>query len=228
MIPLGVLASGYVAPAGGWSPSDLDGLALWLDADDDSTITESSGAVSEWGNKGSGPDVTQSIAAYKPTTGAASINSLNAITFDGTNDCLSAASSFTSAAQPYLMAVVINVASTEKNANIIDFASPRSLIGWGKSGLRMYAGSISDGGTMAAGLRLYVAVFNGTSSSLRIDGSQNRTASPGSSSFGGSLTVMCGKDGGYWGGDVGEIIVAADTSQTSSLEDYLMTKWGIS
>ena len=227
MIPLGVLASGYVAPVGGWSPSDLDGLALWLDADDDSTITESSGAVSAWGNKGSGPDVAQSTAAYKPATGAASINSLNAITFDGTDDYLSAASSFTSAAQPYLMAVVINVAIAKANANMLDFASPRSFIGNG-TGLRMWAGRASDGGTVAAGLRLYVAVFNGTSSSLRIDGSQNRTASPGTGNFGGSLTVMRGRDGGYWGGDVGEIVVAADIGQIATLESYLMTKWGIS
>jgi hypothetical protein len=67
---------------GGFSPLDLPGLALWLDASDLSTITHSSGAVSQWDDKsGNGFHVAQAIASRQPALGI--IGGLNAISFDG-------------------------------------------------------------------------------------------------------------------------------------------------
>jgi hypothetical protein len=65
-----------------FSPLDLS-PALWLDAADTSTITESSGSVSQWTNKGSLGNVTQGTGANQPTTGSATQNGLNVLTFDG-------------------------------------------------------------------------------------------------------------------------------------------------
>jgi hypothetical protein len=62
---------------------------LWLDASDTSTITEVSGAVSQWNNKGNLANVSQGNNANKPTTGASTQNGLNVINFDG-NDRLAA------------------------------------------------------------------------------------------------------------------------------------------
>jgi hypothetical protein len=60
---------------------DIDGLALWLDAEDSSTITHSSNAVSQWSDKsGNGNHATQSTAANRPSLAT------KAIQFDGTND----------------------------------------------------------------------------------------------------------------------------------------------
>ena len=57
---------------------------VWFDAADASTITSSSGAVSQWDDKsGNGRHVTQATAAAKPTTGANTQNGLNVLTFDG-------------------------------------------------------------------------------------------------------------------------------------------------
>jgi len=73
----------YVAPAS-FSPADIADLAMWLDASDTATITESGGAISEWADKsGNSNDATQGTGANQPTTGG-SLNGLNAITF-GTN-----------------------------------------------------------------------------------------------------------------------------------------------
>jgi hypothetical protein len=57
--------------------------ALWLDAADTATITESSGAVSQWDNKGSLGNFAQATAANQPTTGASTVNGLNVLDFAG-------------------------------------------------------------------------------------------------------------------------------------------------
>jgi hypothetical protein len=54
---------------------------LWLDASDTSTITESSGAVSQWNNKGTLGNFTQATGALQPTTGATTLNGLNVMDF---------------------------------------------------------------------------------------------------------------------------------------------------
>jgi hypothetical protein len=62
---------------------------VWLDAADATTITASLGAVSQWNDKsGNGFHVTQAFGARQPLTGAATINGLNVLTFDG-NDSMS-------------------------------------------------------------------------------------------------------------------------------------------
>ena len=62
---------------------------LWLDASDATTITASSGSVSQWNNKGSLGNFTQATSASQPTTGVTTLNSLNVINFD--SDFLTAA-----------------------------------------------------------------------------------------------------------------------------------------
>lgn len=65
-----------------FSPSDLS-PALWLDASDTSTITESGGSVSQWDNKGSLGNFTQATGAVQPTTGSTTLNGRNVIDFAG-------------------------------------------------------------------------------------------------------------------------------------------------
>jgi hypothetical protein len=73
---LGVVASGFY-----FSPLNLS-PALWLDAADTSTITESSGSVSQWNDKsGNGRNVTQGTGAAQPTTGTRTQNGLNVLDF---------------------------------------------------------------------------------------------------------------------------------------------------
>ena len=73
------------AASGDWSPLDLPGLLLWVDPSDESTITESSGRVSQIDDKsGNGNHITAS-SADRPTTGTRTINSLNVLDYSGTN-----------------------------------------------------------------------------------------------------------------------------------------------
>ena len=55
---------------------------IWLDASDASTITASSGSVSQWDNKGTGSNFVQATSADQPITGVTTLNGLNVIDFD--------------------------------------------------------------------------------------------------------------------------------------------------
>lgn len=81
---IGIIASSRPATL-----EPVAGYKVWLDASDTSTITESSNAVSAWTDKSANAYVFQQTSATsKPTTNTRTINSLNVIDFDGTNDHL--------------------------------------------------------------------------------------------------------------------------------------------
>ena len=82
-----------LAPSGGgaaWTPADLGAdLALWLDADDASTITLNGSNVSQWSDKsGNARHVLQAAASGQPVYNVTGLNGKPTITFDGTNDIL--------------------------------------------------------------------------------------------------------------------------------------------
>lgn len=81
-------ATGIIAEAS-FNPTDLTDLVLWLDATDATTITESGGSVTQWSDKsGNLNHATNASGTDRPTTGSRTINSLNAIEFDGVDDFL--------------------------------------------------------------------------------------------------------------------------------------------
>ena len=82
--------------------------ALWLDAADTATITESSGAVSQWDDKsGNGFNVVQATGLNQPTTGTRTLKGLNVIDFDGTNDFMASAFDITQLTSAKALTVVI-------------------------------------------------------------------------------------------------------------------------
>ena len=105
-----------IGPVGLFSPSDIAGLQLWLDANDASTLfqdaakTTSAGngdVVGAWADKsGNGKDATQATTAEKPTLQTAIINGLPVVRFDGSDDAL-AQSLTLSGTQTILMVVKI-------------------------------------------------------------------------------------------------------------------------
>lgn len=65
-----------------WTPSEIIS-SIWLDASDKSTITHSSGSVSQWSDKsGNDANATQGTGSKQPTTGTRTLNGLNVIDFD--------------------------------------------------------------------------------------------------------------------------------------------------
>ena len=70
-------------------PTQIGQCVLWLDADDPSSITHSSNAVSSWVDKSSSAyNAAQSTSSYQPTYNATAVNGKGAIEFDGTDNSL--------------------------------------------------------------------------------------------------------------------------------------------
>jgi hypothetical protein len=80
-----------------WTPAALgSALALWLDADDASTIVLNGSTVSQWSDKsGNGRNATQAIAASQPTRTLSGLNGKTVLTFDGMDDFLNAGTTST-------------------------------------------------------------------------------------------------------------------------------------
>lgn len=80
----GTKLSGYGASARRlWSPAQIT-TALWLDANDSSTITLNGSTVSQWNDKsGNGRNVIQATAGSQPTYIASGLNNKPVLSFDG-------------------------------------------------------------------------------------------------------------------------------------------------
>lgn len=73
-----------------WTPAALgSALALWLDADDASTITLNGSTVSQWNDKSGNGRHATATATNQPTYTPSGLNGKPVVTFDGANDFLS-------------------------------------------------------------------------------------------------------------------------------------------
>jgi hypothetical protein len=73
-----------------WNPSMIS-TALWLDAADASTVTTVSSAVSQWNDKsGNARNFAQSTSGNRPVLTANALGGKPVVTFDGTDDRLTA------------------------------------------------------------------------------------------------------------------------------------------
>ena len=98
-----------------WTPADID-TALWLDAADASTITESGGAVSQWDDKsGNNHHVIQATSAAQPTYSATGFNSLPTVFFDSTNDEMACATTTVSSQGDLFYGAVFQILSDNGN-----------------------------------------------------------------------------------------------------------------
>ena len=220
-----------------FSPIDLS-PTLWLDASDESTITESGGAVSQWDDKsGNGNDLTQGTAALQPTTGTRTINTLNTLDFDA--DLLVNSPVTLSGAQPITVFVVaepdavqygrlLRAAGNTSEISAAYLTSGRMIETAGTSLISSV--SSYSGGTV------YISrfTFDSTSSSIHLNGISVASGNAGTTDLD-NRTVMNfgGLDAStqQFNGKIGEVIVCADgaltAQQISDTETYLADKWGI-
>jgi hypothetical protein len=128
-----------------WTPEVLR-PALWLDAADLSTISVATG-VSEWRDKsGNARHASQTTGSLQPGIAASTVNGLNSLSFDGSDDWMQTASS-SYAARHYFIAFKSNISSTgfntfpclysarvSPNANRTGASDLTSIIGWDING----------------------------------------------------------------------------------------------
>ena len=237
-------------PAGGdeWTPAEIS-TALWLDATDAATITEVSGAVSQWDDKsGNARHVSQGTASKRPTL--STLNGLSALDFDGADDWLVTATNQTMHAGSWLAFGVAkrdagatgfgmlfsqheNV-STKTNAqylratttgietitfNTSNTAFTASAAGDDEAAL-VYSASCETGALQA--------FVNGTGGSVV---APTGTISTDVSQVSvGARQSSAGAADTYFKGEIGELILVPDTTSSVTrqrIEGYLAHKWGL-
>ncbi len=225
-----------------WTPASLaGGAALWLDANDASTITLNTSTVSAWADKsGNVRTVAQGTAASQPTYTASSINARPAIAFDGANDWLQTTMS------PFSTTVdgAAFVVTRYRNAS----TTLQSVLGTDLTGTGPWLYLQADGNTIKGYGGNYVAAGTFTAGTVEVTGLSKTTTgtltvwrngvSSGSGSAGTAPTnngLVIGRLGnGTWGAyasvDVAEVLAVNGTLATDDrqrLEGYLAHTWGL-
>ena len=233
-----------------FSPLDLS-PTLWVDASDETTITESGGAVSQWDDKsGNGYHLTQATGTSQPTTGSRTINGLNALDFDGTNDFMTAGDVINVQTGGITILAVAQLDTTSGGDTIVskDPTSPNT----GAYQLLARAASSSKAAALFRESSTILAeqTINNTSTDAEIyamrlqrdttdglelfrNGSVVASATTtGTTSYNNGTSFFVGKVSvlNYFEGSIAEIIVvksALTPQQMSDTETYLANKWGI-
>lgn len=237
---------------GSWTPADLSGLVLWLDATDlsylyqDSAkttpVTSDGDVVGCWADKsGNGNDVTQDTTANKPLYKTAIQNSEPALYFDGSNDNL-AGTLASALSQPFHIfaigkihedfvngqaasSMIIYGSDATHRSNIFNY-----VVGdpdkWGIS-----AGTVLNSNVAAdTNCHIFTALFNGASSNIRIDGDSKATGNAGAENPAGVNIGSQTPGSQSWKGYILEILIYdpnLGATDLGTLEAWLATKWGI-
>ena len=231
------------------NPAGL-GLKLWLDASDSSSITQSSGLVSQLSDKsGNGNHVVQSTADNKPKTGITDLNGLNTLSFDGSDYLRADSSNIKNEDQTWVI-----VASVDAEGSVNNTAD--SLIaygGWvngswelrGHDNYRFFgkvakdSTAISTSNSSSSDLRGTTQMFsitldrtnsklsawlNGTNFDNEVTDSRNLLVDS-------RITVMANRGGTPQSimGTFAEVVcyTSANNTDRQAVEGYLAHKWGL-
>ena len=216
-----------------FSPLGLAGLKLWLDAADLGSITESSGAVNQWNDKsGQGNHATQGTGAAQPLLVTNVQNGLPVIRFDGSNDCLNAASGKTfSQPSTWMVVFKLNSGTNKDIVGGIGPANENSVFVDGTGYLGMYAPSTGVTSAVSpSGFQIVTAVFNGATSNLW----RNSTLIRSNVTVGGSATlglqIGASMSNKFSESDICEALfvnAAISNDDRAATVAYLAAKWGI-
>ena len=206
--------------------------ALWLDASDTATITASSGSVSQWDDKsGNGRNAVQGSAVLQPSSGSSTINAKNALSFS--SDLLRAPSTAFTQAQPITWFAVASTNNTGATGRqLIGNNSTTPTLYQTSSTWHIFAGSVVNSAvSVDTNAHLFTAVYDGASSSLRLDRSQIASGNAGSSGYS-NHQILIGTDStglASWSGLVAELVAFFGTlsaTDRDKMETYLRDKWG--
>jgi len=157
---------------------------------------------------------------------ARSINGVQAGNFD--NDSLSV--SFTTESQPNTIAMVVKLDVVEQIEFFDSVSAAQHLMrGVGPDRFSMFAGSEIEASVADTDPHVFVGVFDGANSVMRIDGSEVASGNTGSGSLDGVTLGSRGGGGFNHDGLIGECLVYTQDKSSifSDIENYLGSKWGI-
>ena len=221
-----------------FSPLDLSPI-VWLDASDTSTITASSGFVSQWNDKsGNGYNVVQATGANQPTTGSATINGLNVLSFDGSNDRMQNLS-VPSSSRPHTYVIVAKETSsitvTKSLLNTGSDTNGMALFLTGTSpnrSIRVFYGAVAAGPNIpTTNVNICFVVMNGANSQIGFNSTISSVTTTGATRAAGIRVGSNGSGTGeFFNGQIAEVLYlnsALTANQRLALFSYLASKWGV-
>jgi len=177
---------GYTWSGDIWNPNMVLNTSLWLDASDSSTITESSGLVSEWRDKSENSRVAIASTTARPTYNTTSFNGNPGISFDGVSNfltCDSLGAIADGKDSPWSAVMAVNCA-TNQLSMLVTFGSNLTFTGHyvqvNPNGyLRTYRRSPGDANSYTlegntpvwGGNQIISLVFTGTFFTMTVNGS---------------------------------------------------------
>ena len=236
-----------------FSPTQISGCQLWLDAADSATISFSSGtSVSQWNDKsGANNHALQATTANQPST-YTSANGLTGMNF-GTSNFFRGSFSSPITGTTLSAFVILNMnASTYNYGRALSLSTSNNndyIGGAGGTNIARNAGNVAlwaeaFGGSGIAGpfsintSTNYIvdSMFDGTTHIAYLNGSNVASVATSSSfsiylfgiGFQAYQLVSSGAD--YWIGYINEVIVyntALTEAQRQNIESYLAQKWGL-
>jgi len=221
----------FNSSGGGFDPDSIDGLGVWYDASDNSTITESSNRVSQWDDKKGSADLSQSTSGDQPLLVEEDQNGLDVIDFDG-DRFMSVSGGEVSQPQTFYIALTgfANTGTLKRPiwaGNQQIFTSNTTANKW-----VMYAGLepnfTEDIGT---GFQIWRIVFNGASSYWYVNGNIKIDAGNAGTKTTGGAAVGAASDGGAPSNNkFGEILrydALVSSDDNDEIMTYLNDKWGL-
>lgn len=226
---------------GGWSPLELGGdLDLWLDAADSSSITITSGRVSQWDDKsGNGYHVSQATAGLRPTYSATALNSLPGLVYDSTGRVLANTTNFMGfeysifavadfdyfAGYQRLISASTDVLLLFGGGAVYFTTMFRSGATWGDTNANTPLVDVTSASVLGVvkgngGAGAAIPYVNGTA----------QNAKNASTAFTHDITIGSILSGQYFQGSVSEVIITSSlttTDERQKIEGYLAHKWGL-
>jgi hypothetical protein len=236
-------------------PTDLGAsLSLWYDASDSGSITQTGGLVDQLNDKSGNANHLTATSTARPATGANTLNSLNVLTYAGTNDVLARTASVTVSAlhQTGATMVVVRKYSAAGNQGVFWTSTQTGSFGdncvMGREGTN--SGIWGNGTASSAGLPAAVSdtdntnfhiqsgsfvsntsreIFTDGTSSSTNGGNASSLSSPITSIFLGQCLTASRGSNMFLTGQIAEAILLAGSGTTNRqiIEGYVAHKWGL-
>lgn len=243
---LRMMGASGASGAGTLDPTSISGLELWLDASDESTITDTSGNVDTWTDK-SDNAFEFTDTGTQPVTGTRTINSLNVVDFGGSGFMKSIASDITSTGSGLWTAFAVVETDTVTGVhNILDQDNQSTqrigqylrINGSNLEALTFDTAVIAytdTRGTVSTSTPFLASGVRNTSViEAFIDGSGDGTTSVSGTAKTGSTNITVGSFANsalqVWDGAIAEILfynAVLSSGDIAAVETYLANKWGL-
>ena len=218
--------------AGGFLPTDISGLVMWLAADLGLTLNNGDPVTTWLDQSGNGNDVTQAVAGKKPTFTTAIINGKPVVRFDGAGDYLKAVAFALN--QPEHVFLVMKVIVGLLNQYYFDGDAQDDMAAIQRSAganFAQFAGAFGPTVTLGTtNFRIINALYNGALSNVSLDGGADNLGNVGAINALGVSIGGNGVDASHSNFDLAEFLiydVDLSADEESSVETYLSNKYGI-